>query len=119
MKTLLLVLAILSGCTANRAIGALNVADAALFACDATQTYSTSDGGKWDKGTHEGNPLQGMAPSGERIYGLMAANIIINAAITVLPVPKWIRIGALGGIGLHVANTVNNNREFVGNRCGV
>ena len=117
-KLLLLLAILLGGCTANRAMVALNVTDAALFACDATQTYTASHGGMWSGGLREGDPVQGSAPSGERIYGLMAANIIINAAITALPVPKWMRIGALGGIGIHVANTVNNNREYV-SHCGL
>jgi hypothetical protein len=118
LQTAVLITA-LSACTSTRALVALNTVDATLFACDATQTYSASGGGQWMNGLHEGNPLQGSTPSTERIYGLMVANVIINAAISVAPVPEWLRFAALGGIGLHVANTVNNNREFVGNRCGL
>lgn len=117
-KTLLVLALILTGCTANRAIGVLTVADTALFACDATQTYTASNGGSWNNGLTEGDAVQGNAPSGGRMYGLMALNVGVAAAIAVAPIPKWIRITALTVIGLHVANTVNNNRRYVGG-CGL
>lgn len=113
MRAVLLAL-LLVGCTANRAIGALMLADTALFACDAHQTDVASNGGAWGNGLAEADPVQGSAPSSDRIYELMALNIGVAAAIAVAPIPKWVRITALTLIGLHITNTVNNNRRYVG-----
>lgn len=115
---MLLLALLLVGCTANRAIGALTLADTALFACDAHQTDMASNGGAWGNGLAEADPVQGSAPSSDRMYGLMALNIGVAAAIAVAPIPKWARIAALTVIGLHVASTVNNNRHYVGG-CGL
>lgn len=92
--------------------------DTALFGCDAQQTYAASNGGTWDKGTAEADPVQGSHPSGTRIYGLMVVNVMVASAVAVSPLPKWIKVATLGIIGLHVANTVHNNLQFV-KGCGL
>ena len=98
-------------------IRTLAAVDVALFACDATQTYSASGHGSWDNGLHEGDPINGTKPSTSRIYGLMAINIAVASAIVIAPLPDWAKAFALVAIGANVAHTVNNNREYV-DSCG-
>jgi hypothetical protein len=109
----------LTGCASGpRVIGLLAAADVALFACDATQTYAASDGGKWHNGLHEADPLQGPAPSTERIYVLMTLNAAVAIAIAVSPIPLWARAATLSIIGLRVAVGVHSNQRYVSG-CGL
>ncbi|MEO8548536.1 MAG: hypothetical protein ABI678_01115 [Kofleriaceae bacterium] len=96
----------------------LATADAALFACDATQTYAASNGGAWTSELREGDPIQGARPGGARMYGLMAVNIGVAVAITAVDLPDWVKAGALGVIGANVARTVIRNARYAAG-CGL
>ncbi len=114
-----LILVALIGCTWSHhpAVYGLAAVDSMLFACDATQTYAASNGGAWDGDVHEADPVQGMTPSGARMYALMAINMGAALAITALPIPDWAKAGALGVIGANVTRGVIRNTRFASG-CG-
>lgn len=78
---------------------ALMATSDAAIACDMSQTLWMADGGKWDHGLHEGNPLLGTHPSPTIIVGASVAALAVNtAAYFVLPArwrPYW-----FGGVTL-------------------
>ncbi|CAN5177422.1 hypothetical protein BH11MYX1_BH11MYX1_04350 [soil metagenome] len=119
MRAALAVLCCL-GCSWSHhpAVYGLATVDTLLFACDATQTYTASNGGAWDGGVHEGDPVQGRAPSGARMYGLMAINIGVAVAVTALPIPDWAKASALGMIGANVTRGVLRNSRYA-TGCGL
>ncbi len=115
---LLVVLCVGCSWSHRPAVYGLAAVDTLLFACDATQTYTASNGGAWDGAVHEADPVQGMAPSGARMYGLMAINIGVAVAVTALPIPDWAKASALGVIGANVTRGVVRNNRYA-TRCGL
>lgn len=116
----MLVLLVLVGCSWShqKKVYGLAGADAALFACDATQTYVASGGGAWKGMVREADPLLGSAPSPLTMYGVMALNIGVAVAITAAPLPDWAKMTALAVVGARVTRTVVSNHEY-GGTCGI
>ncbi|MFT3694994.1 MAG: hypothetical protein QM831_17790 [Kofleriaceae bacterium] len=120
MRALVLVLVFSAACSwshQKRVYGLAGV-DAALFACDATQTYAASNGGAWNGMARETNPILGTAPSPTAMYGMMAFNVGLAVAITASPIPDWAKMTALALVGARVTHTVVSNYEY-GGTCGI
>lgn len=73
----------------RHASAAMLVASDAAIVCDLSQTLWMADGGKYDRGLTELNPVLGRTPSPERIIATNIAALAVNtAAYFVLP-KKW------------------------------
>lgn len=73
----------------RHASAAMLVASDAAIVCDLSQTLWMADGGKYDRGLTELNPVLGRTPSTERIIATNIAALATNtAAYFVLP-KKW------------------------------
>jgi hypothetical protein len=77
---------------------ALVVSDVAI-ACDLSQTLWFADGGKYDHGLTEMNPVLGRTPSPERIIATNIAALVGNTALYFV-LPKKLRPYWFGGVML-------------------
>jgi hypothetical protein len=83
--------------------GLLAASDIAIV-CDTFQTLSMSDGGKWNHGLHEGNPLLGEHPSTTVIVGAGVVALVGNTALFYV-LPPRLRPWWFGAVA--TAETVN------------
>lgn len=94
----------------------------AVVVLDLCTTIDASNGGKWDRMTRPGfmlaevNPMLGSAPSMTTLGVATASTLVINAAVLLLPLPRWIQYSWFGAVGVADSAVVAGNYG-VGARC--
>jgi hypothetical protein len=116
MKTIVLVLVLVSGCSFKNLNRATLAASTASLACDWGQTRSAASN-HW-KGRYEANPIMGMNPSTGTVDVYFASTIAINAAIWYLMPEKLKSLLPVGVIGVQ-ANTIAGNLDTTQGVCGL
>lgn len=120
MTRVVLVLVLLAGCSRQWVERGLLVENIAVIGCDRGQTQWMANGGAYDRGLFEANPLLGRTPSPMRIdamnFGAIGA---VAAGYRVLP-PK-LRLAMLISVALLETLNVTTNPDGGRNRpfCGL
>lgn len=117
---------LLTACAGNFERGARYAATGyvvAMTACDVGQTYTESDGGRWDVAPepghrlYESDPLLGPTPA----PGLLATNLALTSAVTLwvaTKAPRWAAWSYLVVVGVAETYLVDTRTRW-GGVCGV
>lgn len=115
LKRMLVVMVMLTGCLsgsqARWAKRASLAAGNAAILCDLSQTLWMADGGKWDHGLSEMNPVLGRYPGTGTIIGASLGSIAVNTALYYLLPGSWgtyVNGGVLLVEGANVTTQPNN-----------
>ena len=104
MKTLILLLVLVSGCSNVWVRRGTLIAGNAAVACDLSQTLWMNHGNRWDRGYQEANPILGHSPSEETIYAANLGTIAVNTALYFILPEKWGTYVNAGVFGVEAAN---------------
>lgn len=118
MTKLIALATLLSACTPEWR-QRVETLDSHLMTCDTASTLAASDGGRWDRGQLEENPLLGQRPQPPvLILGWLIAQASLVAAERLPDLPEWLRYAYVYDFAVVESLAVANNwREGTG-FCG-
>jgi hypothetical protein len=116
MKTLIIALALLSGCSFKNLNRATLAASTASLACDWGQTRSAASN-HW-KGRYEANPIMGTNPGTRTVDTYFASTVVLNAAIWYF-IPEKLKSIIPGVVIGFQANTIAGNLDTTQGVCGL